>query len=823
MSVGFDASGRAFRWLNTPTDGIQPQSRVSYVPQGVPPLDGEEQTLWNLFAGNSQHPLRSQILTRTLSIELAWTRLLRGDQPLTWTYADGVRGRITASRAIAQAIAACLDGADKQGAAISVPNLMDEDAQDALLAELAMAGFGNCYLIWRPVALALNWLHQTGQPPRQHKGSVWVVDFESAGIEVTRLNIEPHARDPKWLSPVRSYPTRTWDERPALRPCPPCDPLFAIWNAWLRSFNPQPNRITRQSLVIGPAASSLQHAIDENSTNMITAHAMSGPRIIRYEGTTRPLDNEVWSFLQANLQRLAPRHTTPTVGDTVLLHGWVPRLWPDEVRKAVARAWPGVITHVTDRDAVTIGAALYARRRAQNLPTYYDAVPEYRIWCKVAEAPPDFRTVIPATKTEPGEVITLNDDAIRNAFAIAAHRESLSVIVQRHPILNARTDFARRIRASLKRIATENIALRLDARIEAAHGNAKFTFTVAAGAKMFEGDLSSVELSYSRRGGAALEPEHKGYIEAQAVVGRIHDGPQGIAVLRPLVSFLEGRLEAENELAHALQNYRIDVAAAPNGDGKVKQALERWGWHPNPIRRQDTRGLFGTRHLDDTELSAVTDDLTNRLWAEGPGNHAWYNRFNWCQAYAGERYRSHIRSLLQTSNIDSWSKAFAPGFVLGSDPMDAKLLLSLARNHGFAFPDATYIAKWWWSCFRLLCWHPEARIDKEDAEEYLVRLCEHLDAVGIVAADQPKNALLAILFIMRAREKDPGALLPDSPVCQRVCNVINRRLPAVAYPPSMMAHMPGLAGNLSQFVLRFVRKEDTVADRELGAGIATMQ
>jgi len=821
MSVGFDASGRAFRWLNAPTDGIQPQSRVLYVPQGVPPLDGEEQTLWNLFAGHSQLPLRAQTLTRTLSIELAWTRLLRGDQPLTWTYADGVRGRITASRAIAQAIAACLNGADKQGAAITVPNLMDEDAQDALLAELAMAGFGNCYLIWRPVALALNWLHQTGQPPRQHKETVWVVDFESAGIEVTRLDIEPHTRDPKWLSPVRSYPTRTWDERPTLRPCPPCDPLFAIWNAWLRSFNPPPNRITRHSLAIGPAASALQQSVDESQTNKISAHAMSGPRIIRYEGATRPLENEVWSSLQANLQKLAPRHTTPTVGATVLLHGWVPRLWPDEVRKAVARAWPGVITHVTDRDAVTGGAALYARRRAQNLPTYYDAVPEYRVWCKLAEVPPAFRTVIPATKTEPGEVITLNDEAIRNAFSIAAHRKALSVIVQRQPILTARTDFARRIRANLKP-ETENIALRLDARIEAAHGNAKFTFTVANEAKLFEGNMSSVELSYSRRGGAQLEPEHKGYLEAQPVIGRVCDGKVPAKVLRALVIYLAASADAANllELRQALLEYREDQ---PGGHDVVKLALERWGWHPMPLQRQDTRGLFGTSRLDDPKLSADADVLTNLLWGAGPGNSDWYNRFNWCQADAGERYRTHVRESLRNGAIASWSEAFAPGYVLGDNPDDITLLLSLARKHGFAFPDAGYIEKWWWSCFRLLCWHPEARIGKEDAEEYLALVCAHLETARNVAIHQQKNALLAILFIMRARETDSTALLPDNPVCQRVCNVINHKLPSVSYPPTMVAHMSGLAGNLSQFVLRFVRKEDTVADRELGASIATMQ
>ncbi|MDD5706034.1 MAG: hypothetical protein PHR35_08920 [Kiritimatiellae bacterium] len=843
MSFGFDASGRAFRWLSEAVGTPTAKPNVLYVPQGVPPLDADEQPLWQPFAATAQIPLRSQISERTLSIELAWTRLLRGDHPLTWTYADGRRGKIAASRALAQSVASCLDGPDRQGVAIAAPNLMDEDAQDALLAELAIAGFGNCYLIWRPVALALNWLHQPGQAPRQHRGALWIVDFESAGIEVTRLDTRSHARDPQWLCPVRSYPSRTWDNRSTLRPSPPCDPLFAIWNAWLQGFVPQPNRITRQSLAIGPAAPSLQRAVEEDQATRITVPAMSGLRVVRYAGERTPPDANVWSLLRSTLPTITPRDRTPVAGEIILLHGWVPRLWPEAAQRAIQQVWPGVITHVPDHTAVASGAALYAQRRARNLPTYYDAVPEYGVWAKVSGAPPGFCTVIPATNTEPEEVITLKDEAIRNAFAIDAHREALSVIVQRHPVLNAKEDFAHRIRANLKRMASHRIALRLDASIQAAHGNARFTFTLANGERLFEGDLSAVTLSYSRRTGAEAETEHKGYIEAQPVIGRVHDSVANVDLLRKLVDWLEGG--TGEGLADAIEAYRTDgkgvgvsaMIATGKRTAVLELGLDRWGWGAKP--RQDTRGFFGTRRIDDADVSQLADRLTRYLFATGPvppgkgpawfAHLNWHNHLNWCHAYAGRNYQEHIRSTVAGGTIFSWPQAFAPGYVLGETATDVAGLVRLASEHGFAYTASdwakpeSFVAKYWWSLFRLLCWHPETRIEPEQAEGYIKAICDRLDAAATTEADQRKNGLLALLFALRVRQTEPTALLPTDPICQRVCNAIIHHMPAVPYPPSMIAHLPGLAGNLSEFVLRFVQKQDTLADRELGASIATME
>jgi hypothetical protein len=613
--------------------------------------------------------------------------------------------------------------------------------------------------------------------------------------------------------------------------------------------------------------------MEEDHTTRIMVCGMSGPRIVRYERDRRPPDAKVWSVLQEKLLAIAPKNTDPpATGDTVLMHGWVPRLWPEAARQTVQQAWPGVLTHVLERDAVAAGAGLYAHRRAQNLPTYYDAVPEYRVWCKVPDAPPGFRTVIPATKTEPGEVITLTDDAIRNAFAIAAHRESLAVIVQRHPVLNARTDFARRIRANLKRMASDHIALQLDARIEAAHGNAKFTFTTAGGAKVFEGDLSRVDLSYSRRGGAASEPEHKGYLEAQTVIGRVHDGPENVTLLRSAVEWLEGGqgggLAAAvasyraPDLQHAVQDLlpRVNNHAPPlptleaarthinawvNAGDRVKilsLLLERWGW--DAIPPQDTRGLFGTRRVDDVELSGLANRLASLHFGDGPvvpghgpawHTHCdWHNLQNWFQAYVDSRYREYSRTMFMEADVHSYPQTYAPGFVLGDRLDDCAILVRFAQQHGFAFTQEhwanplAYIAKYWWSFFRILCWHPEARITPSDAEVYLGVICDHLDHHGIVGPprdqqDQRKNCLLAILFALRAREADPTALPPNSPTCQRVCNAIRQHTPAVRFPPAMVALMPGLAGDLSAFVLRFVQKKDTMADRELGASIATME
>jgi hypothetical protein len=547
------------------------------------------------------------------------------------------------------------------------------------------------------------------------------------------------------------------------------------------------------------------------------------------------------------LSKCAP---TPEPGDVILVHGWCARLWPDAILNKIKEIWPGVRVDVMPADAVASGAKTYALRRAKGLPTYYDSVPEYKIWCKTADGF-GWKTVVEKNDNiEPGFIWQLNNEALQTAFGIPRYRDRLSLLVQRQPVLKPETDFARRLCVDLSKMAQSQIALRLNATIAAAQGNAKFTVSLreAAARGLFADDRLQVELSYGRSDSTEkklgaetiFEPEHKGYLEAQPVIGRVHDSTENLQLLDCIVKWLVdpfGHLKPTSELAEYRKDLTLAGIAALNDDAFVQSAIDRWGYDANP--RQPTRGLFGTRFVANQTISILAEQLVHQLWGAGPvrtGNdgpsNRWAKRHNWCHIYAGPRYRDHVRGLLCNGSMgNNWSEAFAAGYVLGDHPGDLDLFIKF--NLQFGFGDQKYRSNYWWSFFRMLCWHPEVHLELVPITNYLEALVQSISSnpIGFGGGlTKPwdletarKNALFVILFALRVRETIPNAVPPSGLLNQKLIDIVNQHLNGVLFPKGMIGHMHGaVAGNLSQYVIRFLKIEDTLSDRELGAGIAEM-
>jgi hypothetical protein len=519
MITGIDASGRAIRWEMA----VLPDVKVAFAVQGCPPYDRDEQILWN-----SPESLRSQINHETLSLEAAWRCLLNGDQLLSWRLSDGTEDHISPAKAIAQVVKAhCPVQECGPGVALAVPNLLDEDGQDALLTELASAGLLSPLLLWRPVAVALDWLCPvSGVKPAFCAGKgVWVLDFDSAGMELTILGTCTHARDAGWIAPVRHYPST--DGKTAL-----ADGLMMFDSAWGDLF---PGIGTLDNVRVGPQAPVIQEQIESSACGSVTAWTCSKNRWQRSVVNKCVFPKRTVECVGEVLSKCAP---TPEPGDVILVHGWCARLWPDAILNKIKEIWPGVRVDVMPADAVASGAKTYALRRAKGLPTYYDSVPEYKIWCKTADGF-GWKTVVEKNDNiEPGFIWQLNNEALQTAFGIPRYRDRLSLLVQRQPVLKPETDFARRLCVDLSKMAQSQIALRLNATIAAAQGNAKFTVSLreAAARGLFADDRLQVELSYGRSDSTEkklgaetiFEPEHKGYLEAQPVIGRVHDSTENL-------------------------------------------------------------------------------------------------------------------------------------------------------------------------------------------------------------------------------------------------------------------------------------------------------
>ncbi len=164
----------------------------------------------------------------------------------------------------------------------------------------------------------------------------------------------------------------------------------------------------------------------------------------------------------------------------------------------------------------------------------------------------------------------------------------------------------------------------------------------------------------------------------------------------------------------------------------------------------------------------------------------------------------------------SWNFYYAPGYVLGDKPGDLELLLAYIIHQ---YPSGFTTGKMWWSVFRMLCWHPEAKVsDVQLLETALSKLLKQ-DAIAISSTER-KYAVLAILYACRARENKtadgkqydfPKTLLDD------LVSLLKRGVLAnEPFPKTMLPNFQ-LEGTLSDYVIRFLMKEDVLADRELGA------
>ena len=322
-------------------------------------------------------------------------------------------------------------------------------------------------------------------------------------------------------------------------------------------------------------------------------------------------------------------------------------------------------------------------------------------------------------------------------------------------------------------------------------------------------------------------PEHQGYVEPQPVLGRIYDSEDNLRMVEEYVKTPRGADFARLWAAYSAR-FHPDVR---NG------IADRVGYHATPT--EPTRGLFGTRYVFNTRVDKATHAFAVKCAQEKPfvtpslfvGAGSLKNdgmlQQNYCHCGALDDYKNLIRERLANGDEPQRNFSFynAAGYVLGEDPKDIEILLNYicAKTH-----LQVERGKLWWSFFRMLCWHPECKLTatmKPLLENALSILCNQ-DANKVVnggrwTINDAKYLPLAILYALRIRES--GEDLSNPLKLQLIVLLSTGFLSSVPFPQTMVPHIDPAsrpAGDtLSKYVLRFVKQEDTLADRELGAAM----
>ena len=832
--MGIDPAGRAFRWKV----GDEEEVGCSFLVMGCPPMpfENDEFPLWyDSFSFRPQIHLKNEKKSCTpnlWSAEMQWKAL----------YSNGLDNN--KYKDAADNIVAALRDANRcppkgvSTTAFAIPNRLSEDSQDALLKSLAW--YNNPVLIWRPIAVMLHWLSNLVTSPVEFYESnsdafVWVLDLDSPCLELTRLSWKRHKNDSQWIAPVRSYPHETKSNK-----------YKTLRIAWNEIFNSVDEK-ERDQLITSQVAPEVQKNLEmgPSSFNVWTCNNHRWRKVLVEKPVNIPRTVSALSDeLKQHVSKLQYSRTSSS--DIVLVNGWLARLYPDEVKEVVRNCLNLKNVELMPAEAIASGAQLFADRFSRGLPTYYDQLPEYRTWTDKG-----WRVLVEKEQeVEPGHPWKLNDFQLQSSFSIGQYRDNLSLLVQRIPVMDKAKDFARRLRIGLNKSAMKKIPLYLDAEVKPAQGSARFVVKATNEEKPFVYDertmTKTAELSYgffdddvTLGKSTTKEPEHKGYLEAQPVIGRIYDSEENLNLLRIVVEHYNALalMPGFNELRNAVVKYREDDPAKPPSNSVsncILLALERWGYHRAPTRSQPTKGLFGTKNLPNIEVSKLCVELSKNLWEGAPPvtnrapRNVWSKRQNYCHVFASGEYKQFIRNVLKNSDrkFQSWSEAYAPGYVLGEQPGDLKLLAEYSIARKFDISEDGYSDKHFWAFFRMMCWHPEVKIEEKFIRRYLFATIEFVKKSSRLGGQSKKYIVFAILFALRIREQEgackflldeEGKILKEELISLLIDG---GALAHVGFPKTMIAHLNGVVGNFSDYTRRFILCEDTVEDRELGSSIA---
>ena len=672
---------------------------------------------------------------------------------------------------------------------MAIPNGLTSRQQDDAIVNLPM-GYGKSYLLWRPVTIVLDWLEGlTSVRDEYIDRRVFVLDLDGGYPEVSELLIGRHKERNEWIVPIR---------KPVRKGCR----LTDGWRSEILASQVLANVEERDQLLKGPFAGDIQRQIESGESYAdvwLREKGLWQFKRIRFA-------DEIGTLFWCDMRRLLSSFDDGLKrGDVLICNGWMACRYRDQFLEHFSKH--GVEVVIARPEAVSAGACIFSRRMKNHEPTYYDVMPAYQLWDgRVCEWVP---LVDPDELVEPGSEITPDEIHLK----IGRNNDNLSVYIRNADEATDEED-ARRLKVSFTTFVTQDINIRLGISIRLARGSAEMTFEMEDKRLkpiFFVNEKPSRVLRFKYTIGdggmvsGSAEPLHRGRLEPHPVLGRIYDSRENLEMVKLLLDDPKS-----GACRIAMERYR----QATGFERKDELITSRVGYAANPI--QPTRGLLGTKRLPNMpEVDKYARLLAARSASAGAKDFE--KRQNYCHSAATDEYKASVRQKLRAKKAqNSWNFCYAPGYVLGDQPGDFELLLGYLINQS---PDGSTTGKLWWSVFRMLCWHPESVVaDTKLLEQALKKIIDE-DAI-VVCSTERKYVVLAILYACRAREyvNDKGEAydFPSGLLTKLVSLLRSGVLAKEPFPKTMLPNLRP-EGNLSDYVVRFLQKKDSLKDRELGA------
>lgn len=770
--------------------------------QGVPPCRNHE----SHFIWSDKRVCRQTEQVKSVQFEQAWAEVMKpDDSTFSWSL-SGQEMRKSWDLVVAEALHQLIPHS-KGKIAIAVDNSLNEKKQDALLSLCSRAHLLSIDLLWRPVAIALDFLSKNQQGRLAQGGKVLVVDAESMTPEITLLELRSRSRT---LIPLRA-PFR--EEQ---------DPVVSDWRSFdaskdLARLLSNNDSNVEEGLANGIFSADFQRYRD--GEDVPHTWVKDGPRY-RAHYFSRSLDELCAGMVDA-LVAEAKQRAAEAEADIILWHGWPFRFRAD-LNAANSILMPA--------NSVARGAKIYAECVENNKPTYLENIPLTEIISKDRHTGHvEFFPIVEEGEYEGGRARSI---APINQFSIQQGLQSLPIILRRSD-----WEMARKVEFDNLPVFEEEVPVTITGELKPGQGRLKLWIEPREGPSELFGEQRRIEINWE--GMIEIEDPSRRKNKAPQVypiTGRVFDQDDADIrqALREMVR-VGGRLTTE-----VMYN---------NRNVRFNKVFDPWGYNDPFGKRlnEPTRGMFGPAHIEDEEVIRLAEDLAKNIENyHGTNQGKRHEYLNKMFVYTSSEFMHELRGIYSKEKpaIDSWNTAFAPGRVFStSEDMTIFLnfIVSSCNDSGWPdWPDISYTTKYFWSVFRCLCYYEEtADIDCGLAEKVCHRVCNYIahrnnnnwhavqgEAGGRWTASNVKNSqkfcLCALLYMTRIRNACPRFLeypCKNGSLTQEVIDAIEQ-MPAVPFPKTMNFG-GGDGDNLSRFTLRFIKNEATEDDFDGLEGLIT--
>lgn len=737
-----------------------------------------------------------------------------------------------------------------------IPNGWAEETQERFLRTLPGSRDKN-RLLWTPVAIVLSWLNEFSFQTIKALAdkNVLVVDFGISGVEATLLNLisDKSSAGETYVVPVRSLPNE--DRNHFCRSHVPYD--IAVAHCLSQETGLESEEQYAQ-LLYGTGA--VYHLLRENSKQPVR-YVIGNPGNyvaatitpeIRARAMRDAIDSDVpqdrgISFFDGYKEDSAEKSIRAVINalcqwidqhssgiDKVIVGGALADM--ELENKTCGRELIELLIKNSSLDsrsfyraqlhAVAKGAALYGQREQLGLPTYYDTLPEYKVYAivrKLGEQPKSGPiTLVQGAVVRGGQVWRPMSPI--EGFAVRAGSKELKITITRQ---NERDENNKPTYKSLtsspfpKQILKDEPVL-IYPEMKPACGFAKITIQPKDEPALF-GENKAIVMDWDKLSvvdGPPDPPKVFSYPFVDATVGRLVNTPGLREVLDRFSSeFIPNTIltDAEIEMLESVflpyKNNRYD-------------AMEGW--------RGAFSNAFVRYNASDRQL---VDDVAECLYQA-------FDASDRRQQAAGAPYSKTCRLLgfMYVETSDSFVGDLIESFESGITPLMNEIIAAgrvftrassfeVFLRHFLALPSLpdTNLGWYWWSFFRCFYYYPDnALASKELVGRFYMKMLEFLQiherrrvpqgGGPASLSNQIKFCLCAVLYGLRIREVKPDFLSKQTTVYKGLVSTIGNMFVKTKFPATMLNALPDSKkarlqdSSLNELVLRFLKFEATEDD-----------